>query len=502
VPIKWQLTDSGGHAVTSLNAVTSLTVTDQRTNQTFTLYDGTNSFYSSGATKLQNDGSQYIFNWSTKSPFTADSYTLKVSLNEGTTYTKTVVLSTTGATLSLMAATAGATIGGATAGALLAGDMTVYVDNSAGDFTADELARVEDAIAAINSTVNQYGVNLTEVTDIGLANIVVHIGTTSAVGGYADGVLGCETDDGDITLILGWNWYAGADASSVGSNQYDFQTIVTHEVGHALGLSHSADASSVMYATLGTGEANRALCTADLNIGDTDSGACGLHAAVPSSTESPVSTAGATAANSQATGAGLLAVVKTPQGIGLSFNPVVTVPLIIPPSQGGTFAPLVVPGPNYRMVLQPSTAAWLASPGRGVSLPKAAEAGSGGIDPWADSNFDPSGSWSSSESLLDNFLESSSWNAGVKSQESGVRSQESGVRSQTGLESERSDTATKAWEKEAAGLAAVAMPVNGVEDSLVNALAFALVGAGASYPGVLFDRGKEERKWKTEPWRR
>ena len=40
-----------------------------------------------------------------------------------------------------------------------------------------------------------------------LANLVLNIGTTSR-GGYADGVLGCFTNPGEITLIEGWNWYA------------------------------------------------------------------------------------------------------------------------------------------------------------------------------------------------------------------------------------------------------------------------------------------------------
>jgi hypothetical protein len=52
-----------------------------------------------------------------------------------------------------------------------------------------------------------------------------------------------------------------------------------HELGHALGLGHSADATSVMYATLGAGVANRVMTSADLNVPDFDNGACGLHAA-------------------------------------------------------------------------------------------------------------------------------------------------------------------------------------------------------------------------------
>jgi hypothetical protein len=37
-------------------------------------------------------------------------------------------------------------------------------------------------------------------------------------------------------MIQGWNWYAGADPAQIGSDQFDFQTVVTHELGQALGL--------------------------------------------------------------------------------------------------------------------------------------------------------------------------------------------------------------------------------------------------------------------------
>ena len=70
------------------------------------------------------------------------------------------------------------------------------------------------------------------------------------MGGFADGVLGCTTNGDGITLIQGWDWYVGAESLTIGLAQYDFQTTVTHEIGHALGLGHSDDISSVMYAML------------------------------------------------------------------------------------------------------------------------------------------------------------------------------------------------------------------------------------------------------------
>jgi hypothetical protein len=118
----------------------------------------------------------------------------------------------------------------------LGGDIDLYVDNTNGDLTADELARIQDAVTAVDAVTEPYGVVVQEVTDPTLADITLNMDTTSAVGGYADGVLGCTTDIGQITIINGWNFYAGSDPTQIGSGQYDFQTVVTHELGHALGL--------------------------------------------------------------------------------------------------------------------------------------------------------------------------------------------------------------------------------------------------------------------------
>jgi hypothetical protein len=189
------------------------------------------------------------------------------------------------------------------AGQLLAGDLQVYVDNSSGKFTPDELARIDDAVAAVDATLAPYSVNVSEVNDARLANVVVGIDATTAAGGYADGVLGAESPGG-ITLVEGWHWYAGSDRSAIGSDQYDFETIFMHEVGHSLGLGHSADPNSVMYATLQPGQAKRALAVADLAIPDVATGPCALHAAAAP----PISRAGLLAGQ----GAGLAA------GVGLA----------------------------------------------------------------------------------------------------------------------------------------------------------------------------------------
>jgi hypothetical protein len=103
-------------------------------------------------------------------------------------------------------------------------------------------------------------------------------------------VLGCTTDTGQITIIAGWNFYAGASATQIGSAQFDFETVVIHELGHALGLGYSANSASVMFATLNAGTANCALAVADLNVPDSGTGgACGLHAASNANFQEPIS---------------------------------------------------------------------------------------------------------------------------------------------------------------------------------------------------------------------
>jgi hypothetical protein len=136
-----------------------------------------------------------------------------------------------------------------------------------------------------------YGVTLSEVTDPSLANLKLDSNTSSACGGMADGVLGCfNMTTAEITLIQGWNWYAGADPTAIGPGQYSFETTVTHELGHALGLGGSADPNSPMFETLPTGMVKGGLTPADLALPPLDTTyADALHAAenpAPSATPS------------------------------------------------------------------------------------------------------------------------------------------------------------------------------------------------------------------------
>jgi PKD repeat protein len=157
-------------------------------------------------------------------------------------------------------------------GELLQGEVLVSMRSHVGELSDEYWKRLDDAIDSLNATFAPYNVSLVELdsADYEFADVQIEVATTSECGSMADGVLGCTTRDGQVTMIDGWDWYLGIDAATVGPTQYDLQTTITHELGHAIGMMHSGDVASVMYAMLQSGEAKRNITAADLERIDED----------------------------------------------------------------------------------------------------------------------------------------------------------------------------------------------------------------------------------------
>jgi uncharacterized repeat protein (TIGR01451 family) len=147
------------------------------------------------------------------------------------------------------------------------GTIDVAVDLPAGPQAQAEQAAVAAAIATLNSEVGPLGIHFSQVfgADAGAAPVHIRLARTSYIGGVDEGVLGAFSADGQITLIDGWNWYFGAGANGIVGDQYDFQSVVTHELGHVLGLGENADPSSAMDLYLDPGAVRRDLTAYDLD---------------------------------------------------------------------------------------------------------------------------------------------------------------------------------------------------------------------------------------------
>jgi sugar lactone lactonase YvrE len=218
------------------------------------------------------------------------------------------------------------------ANTLLAGDLSVYINDPSGLFTSDELARIQEAVNAWDAILAPYNVTITEVSNPTLANMVIDTSTTSACGGRSSGVLGCfNAPNNEITLIQGWNWYPGSDPTQIGAGQYDFETTVLHELGHALGLGGSTNTSSPMYQTLAAGAALRTVTTQDLNIPDPPEGAdpqraAGFNFVASTDFSAPNGTADALGSTSTPSAVGLIplppaAGTSTPLSTGFPPRP-------------------------------------------------------------------------------------------------------------------------------------------------------------------------------------
>jgi hypothetical protein len=280
VNLEFQLHDAAGNLLSGVPAGTSL-------QAALVHADGSLGAPFTPASLLNKglfwDSTNDHFNWVTKG-LAAGTYELILTLADGTVNTTTVQLvSQQGGAKAEMAQGSDAGLDSASGlNGLLLGDLYVYVDDPTGYFSADELARIQDAITSVDQVLAPYHVQIAEVSDPSTANLVLDSGTTSASGTAADGVLGCfDVAHMEITLLQGWDWYAGADPGQIGAGQYDFQTTVTHELGHALGLGHNPDLASPMNGTLPTGTVRRTLLLADLNIPQEDAGPDALHASPP-----------------------------------------------------------------------------------------------------------------------------------------------------------------------------------------------------------------------------
>ena len=147
-------------------------------------------------------------------------------------------------------------------GELIVEFLGISFVNPTGSVTALQSARFDDSLNTLNSTFGMYGVQLVEVSSAD-AVIQVEILAFSPFGGLDEGILG-YAEAGRVVLVSGWDWYLEADPALIGAEQYDFQTIVTHELGHSIGLTHSGDADSVMYDVLDVAESRRLITDRDL----------------------------------------------------------------------------------------------------------------------------------------------------------------------------------------------------------------------------------------------
>jgi hypothetical protein len=264
---------------------------------------------------------------------------------------------------------------GDVAGQLLAGDVTVYVNDPNSLFTADELARIQDAVNAVDAVVEPYGVSVTETTDSSLANVIVNMNTTSAVGGYADGILGCWNPAGEITMIRGWNWYAGSDPTQIGASQYDFQTTLTHELGHALGLGESNDLTSAMNGTLAPATVIRTLTTTDLNIPYDESGADAQRVAPGIAIAASVSASATALAAPTAAGSSGRALTGS-----VVFVDIASWEDFLPLRSNSTASAPISAGTSATMKLVAATAACWPSGGAGTSVIGVTVSGDGAQD--------------------------------------------------------------------------------------------------------------------------
>jgi hypothetical protein len=186
-------------------------------------------------------------------------------------------------------------------GSLQPGPISFAVNLPQGPQAPAVQAAITSAVTTLNQEVAPLGLSLVQLSgaDAGAAQVQISFASTSAIGGVGQGVMGAFGPGGQITLISGWNWYLGSDPNGIAPNQYDFQTVLSHELGHVLGLGENSDPSSAMSLYLSPGQVRRDLTATDLGAIEQELGSSpALLSVSPTAAGTAIATANANAAGS------------------------------------------------------------------------------------------------------------------------------------------------------------------------------------------------------------
>ena len=127
-------------------------------------------------------------------------------------------------------------------------DISSALDVWAAPSLFTNLGQVADGdvnAAATQTTGGNLGDIRVAAWEIASAGVLAHAYQPVIEGMFLGGTIG-----GDIHFDVARNWVNNA-ADVFGNGQFDFYTVALHELGHSLGLDHSAELGSVMYTSYG-----------------------------------------------------------------------------------------------------------------------------------------------------------------------------------------------------------------------------------------------------------
>lgn len=123
-------------------------------------------------------------------------------------------------------------------------------------------------IIGTNTTTDSVGsddVNVVRFTDFGDSKLgVCYSWYTGCYHNFGND-LNWMVKELDIEFDSTYNWYFGT--GSPAGNQYDFQSVATHELGHGHQLGHVRDASKLMHYSLSSGQRKPYLVPSDIEAG-------------------------------------------------------------------------------------------------------------------------------------------------------------------------------------------------------------------------------------------